>query len=135
MGLKRTPLKKSYKPIKKVSDKQKIKNQEKKELSIKQREFFLSLWDEREIFDGNSFFCRCGECNKKLSRQFYRGNSCCYSHLLPKSKYPEYRFLPENILIVCPGCHSQFETFSEKAPNQYDLQKKLLKKLESRDLV
>ena len=130
--LKRTPLKKSHKPIKKVSDKQKLKNMEKKELSIKQREFFLSLWEQNEDING---YCVCFECGGKMSAQSYMNNSCCYSHILPKSKFPEYRFEPWNVKICHPNCHAAFETFPEKAPNQYDLQKKLLKKLESRDLV
>lgn len=117
-------------PLKKVSEKQRVKNREKAEQTSKLHEWFLSVWDEREEQDsvGNRFV-RCFETGKRLSRGYYRENSCCYSHILPKSKYPEFVMLGSNLVIVHPDAHAQYETFPEKAPKQFALKQELLNKL------
>ena len=46
-------------------------------------------------------------------------------HLLPYKKYPEYRFEEENVVSLCPDCHSEFhsmyghEAISEKEFKEY----------------
>lgn len=91
------------------------------------REWFLKIWDEREEIDNNgNKFVKCFETGKRLNRDYYRLNSCCYSHLLSKSVYNQYKLCDFNLVIVHPDAHSQFETYPEKAPKQYELQKVLL---------
>lgn len=126
---KRTPLKRSSKPLKKYSKKGLEKKKEKTETSKLMHQFFLDLWDERELFNGDIFYCKCEETGKTLTRNFYRGNSCCYSHILPKSKYKELAFMKENIMIVSPEAHAQYELNPEKTPNQLKRKLKLLKKI------
>lgn len=86
--------------------------------------FFLELWDKREV----NGYVICFETGKKLKRELYRKNMCCYSHILPKSKYPQYEFLEENVVIVHPDAHSQYERDCNKAPNQCMKKKELLEK-------
>lgn len=127
--MKRTPLKRKYTPIKKISEKGKRKKQEKIAKTKILHEWFLELWDSRQLFNGSIFYCRCEECGKMLTRQFYRGNSCCFSHILAKSSFPELALWDKNLMIVCPDCHALYESGSEKAVNQRERKKELLIKL------
>jgi hypothetical protein len=85
-------------------------------------ELFLEIWDERET----NGYVTCFETGKKLKREIYRMNSACYSHILPKSKYPEYDLVKMNIEIVHPDAHGNYENNCEKAPNQCNRKKELL---------
>lgn len=130
--LKKTPLtRKNAKPLRKYSAKGLIKKKEKTEKTKLMHQFFLELWDERELFNGEIFYCKCEETGKMLTRQFYRGNSCCYSHILAKSTYPELAFMKENIMIVCPDAHAQYEANPEKTPKQLQRKKELLELLKN----
>jgi hypothetical protein len=113
--------------LKKFSEKGLAKRKEKTEITKKLHEFFLNLWDERELFNGTLSYCKCEETGKILTREFYRENSCCYSHILSKSKYPELAFKKENIMIVSPDAHAQYELNPEKTPNQLKRKLELLK--------
>lgn len=117
-------------PLKKVSEKQRVKNKEKAEKSRRLHEWFIEIWKEREEFDNNGRgYVICFETGMKLYSDMYMDNSCCYSHILPKSKYPEFAMLGSNLVIVHPNCHTQYETFPEKAPKQFALKQELLNKL------
>jgi len=116
-------------PIKKLSEKQRVKNQEKAEKSRKLHEWFLSVWDEREEMENGRRFVRCFETGVKLYRETYRQNSCVYSHIIPKSKRPDLATEDFNLQIVHPDAHAQYETFPEKAPKQFALKQELLNKL------
>ena len=115
--LKKTPLKRKSTSIKKISDKQKIKNEEKREQTKLRQLLFLEIWDEREETDsaGNKFV-RCFETGKRMSRGFYRLNSCCYHHVLHKEKHPEFDLVKENIIILMPDVHAQVHTNIDKTP-------------------
>lgn len=89
------PLKKSFRPIKKVSEKQKEKNIVKKELTIQQFEMFREIWEEREHI--------CQSCGKQL---YGEPLSLYFDHLLEKSQYKELTLVKENIYICCGDCHS-----------------------------
>lgn len=123
MTLKRTPLKRKS-GLKKTSHK---KLEQKRSGTLEMQQWFLKLWDEREEWVENENYVICFETGKKLLRKYYRENSCCYSHILPKSKFPQYRMCNWNLVIVHPDAHSQFETYPEKAQKQYELKKVLLK--------
>jgi 5-methylcytosine-specific restriction endonuclease McrA len=117
-------------PIKKISDKQRVKLKSKAEQTKKLHEWFLEVWKEREEFDSNGRgYVTCFETGKKLYSDYYMSNSCCYSHLIPKSKRPDLAMEDFNLKIVHPDCHAQYETFPEKAPKQYALRQELLNKL------
>lgn len=84
--------------------------------------FYVDLWDERE----ENGYIQCFETGDWMSRKKYRENWSVYSHILPKSKYPQYKLSKWNVKIVTPTAHTQFEQFAEKAPKQYKLSKELL---------
>jgi hypothetical protein len=89
--------------IRKISDKQRKRNQDKGELTKQLHSLFLDIWDDREDPQGN---CYCYETGKILPRGIYRNNTCCYDHVLEKSKYKEYTLVKKNILILDPQVHS-----------------------------
>lgn len=113
------------KSIKKVSIQQKEKNVIKKETTKKLHKFFLDLWDERADKNG---CVRCFETDIYMSYTIYKENSICYSHQLPKSKYPEYALDKNNILIVLPNVHANWEASQESCPKMLEYTKKLKKK-------
>lgn len=118
---------KRRKSIRRISTKQLEKNKLKAEQTRELHKWFLSLWDEQQDDSGN---CYCYETGRRLSRDVYRENTCCYSHLLPKHKYPEYAKEAWNVVIVHPEAHTQFEMYPEKAPKQQELKQKLIKDLD-----
>ena len=105
------PKKISYK-----SAKQKIKDVEKRERTKKLHEWFLEIWDERKEKDEFGYFVRCFETNKKMYEQYYKYNTSVYHHVLLKSKYREFEFNRENIVIILPEIHSQIHVDSSKTP-------------------
>lgn len=88
----------------------------KKELNEKQWLFFYSLLQER----GNE---------SEISGKTLRGdiNSCWFHHILPKSKYPELRYCPDNIIILTKEEHDEIE-----AGVEYELVKKRKRDIEQR---
>lgn len=96
---------------------------------------FLQIWDERELKNENRIpYNLCFETSKILTREQYRENTCCYSHILPKSKYPEYAMARWNIRIVHPDAHTQYEGYAPKAPRQHGYYLTLLKLHEEGEL-
>lgn len=89
--------------------------------------WFTTLWDKQEIMNHwGKRYVICFETGRRLSREQYRENWICYSHILRKEKYPEYEQKEWNVKIVTPDSHWKFTNFPEKAKNQYDEFKKLL---------
>ncbi len=103
----------SRKLIAKVSDKQKIKNEIKKEKTKELHEWFLKIWDATEDAGG---YCYCFETGTRMHRSIYRTNTCCYHHPLEKAKYPQYATEEWNILIVLPTIHTQAHSNIDKTP-------------------
>ena len=56
--------------------------------------FFMSIWNGRPH--------KCEHCGKSLGSE---PRSYMFDHLLEKSKYPDLKYEPENILLVCLECH------------------------------
>lgn len=103
--------------IKKVSEKQKKKNLEKKELVAEDMKFYLRVWKERFMFDyhGMDMFhsmpkCQC--CGKHLGEP----NLMYFHHILEKRNFPDLRHTEWNIAIVCPECHNSYETNPDTVP-------------------
>ena len=95
-------------PLRKISQKQIEKNKEKKELTQKQNEFFLDIWNKSPHY--------CKSCGA------YLGEECLTTfmdHLLEKSKYPEYRFTEANIFICCLDCHTAKTNGFPKPKHKY----------------
>lgn len=84
------------KAIKKISEKQKIKNQDKKEKTILRHEMFLNIW--KKLKNKN-----CWSCNKYLGKE---PSPAFFDHLIEKSKHPELDLVEENIFICCENCHA-----------------------------
>lgn len=102
----RTPKeKKKPQPINKMSEKTKAKLAEEKALFAADKDFYLEVWIASPHV--------CGECTSKLGKEPL---TLFFHHLLPKFKYPEFRHTPENIMILCPDCHTQAEADLDKVP-------------------
>lgn len=68
-------------------------------------EFYVDIWDEREH--------SCFETGKPLTEEPL---TLYFHHILPKAKYPQYRYEKWNIVLLHPDAHSQVETFIDKCP-------------------
>lgn len=101
---------KSYGTIKRVSTKQKVKIEEKKELIKQDHQFYLDLFEKHPTK-------KCVECGVKIN-----GNPFSYNfhHLVPKRLQDKYsvdiRHSRLNIALVCIDCHTQAELYIDKAP-------------------
>ena len=83
--------------MKKISDKQKLKNELKKEETRKLHSWFLSdIWEKRPHY--------CEECNKWLGEEPL---SIFFDHLIEKSSYPEFTYEINNIFLCCGECHTR----------------------------
>lgn len=91
--------------IPKVSKKRQKKLQDQKELLAKDEVFYKEVW----AASAN----KCQNCDCKLPRT---PSNFMFHHLLEKRNYPQYRHIPENIMILCLECHSKAETNIDFAP-------------------
>jgi|GEM_PF-5456503 len=102
----RTPReKKKPQPLKQMSEKTKAKQAEEKAVLAADKDFYLEIWLASPHV--------CGECSNKLGKEPL---TLFFHHLLPKAKYPQFRHTPENIMILCPDCHTQAEVDLDKVP-------------------
>lgn len=99
------PKQKVRKPIPKKSKKKLAQEKEYKETAKKDAAFY------KEIYNASPHFCR--NCNCRLPKT---PSNFLFHHLLPKSKYPQFRYVPENIALLCLTCHSKCETNIDFAP-------------------
>lgn len=67
--------------------------------------FYQEIWDEREH--------KCFETGKPLGSEPI---TLYFHHILPKAKYPLYRHMKWNIVLLHPDAHSQVEIFIDKCP-------------------
>ena len=109
--------------MKRVSDKQRERNKGKAGTTRLLHALFREIWDEREDFEGA---CYCFETGVRLDGVRYRGNTCCYDHVLEKSKYPEYAMLRSNIVILHPDVHTRKGVNIDKLPKLKAYRDKLL---------
>lgn len=117
--MKRTPLKRNQKPLKKSRLKQSSKPKtvldENRENTMKMKLWFMEIWDERQDKNGN---CYCFETGQLMKREVYRENSACYDHVLEKqeNQFPQYKFTKKNIVIILPTVHYQKGTNIDFTP-------------------
>ena len=83
--------------IKKITDKQKDKNIEKKKQVELRKEMFLNIWNKLERKN-------CWSCDAYLGEE---PSSIFFDHLLEKSDYPKLDLVEENIYICCGDCHTK----------------------------
>lgn len=112
---------KEKKPIAKRSKKALAKIDEEKELAAADKEFYHSVWI------ASPHKCQCG-CGVNLGKEPLK---TMFHHVLPKSSYPQFRHLPENIMILHPDCHTSVEVSLDNRPivklRKQELLKLLLK--------
>lgn len=82
--------------LNKVSEKGKIKKEEKAANTKELHNWFKQLWQKVSH--------NCQSCGKYLGNEPL---NTYFDHLLEKSKYPEHTFNEENIYICCLDCHNQ----------------------------
>lgn len=70
----------------------------------KDKEFYMQLWQTREHI--------CEVC-KQIIHEPHTYN---FHHLLPKAKYKEHRYNPDNIALLCWQCHDQYHLQPAKIP-------------------
>lgn len=105
---------------------------QKKQKTEEMHNFFLELWDEREEMDAmGRRYVVCFETGKKLYREVYRMNSCCYHHLILKSKRPDLALMEENIVIIHPSVHAQVHSDIDKTPKVKELTNLIKEKFEN----
>lgn len=120
------------KPINKVSEKQVFRMKLKRELVQEDIKFYKDLWEKRfpvhmQAYDHATYSPKCQVCSKRLSTE---PNLMYFHHILEKRNYPEYRHTDENIAIVCPECHSKYETNPDMVPLLVERRRELLDKFD-----
>jgi hypothetical protein len=117
------------KTIKKMSEKQIFKMTLKKQVLEEDIKFYEEIWNERTWRDDSPGWLpdsppQCEVCLRSLG---HVPNIIYFHHILEKRNYPSLRHVKKNIAIVCPTCHSMYETFPDKVPylkkRREDLQK------------
>lgn len=78
--------------------------------------WFMYLFDQRKDKEG---FVQCFECGRRMHENTWKNLSTCYSHILSKKDYPEYKGDENNVKIVHPDCHNLYTMTPKKAKNQY----------------
>lgn len=91
--------------IAKVSEKRKKQIIADKELLERDAEFY------KEVYAASPH--KCQNCDITLPKT---PSNFMFHHLLEKRNYPQFRHIPENIMILCLECHSKAETNIDFAP-------------------
>src|SRR5580765_824509 len=91
--------------IPKVSAKRKLKIADEKILFEQDKGFYKEVWLASKH--------ECQNCGVKLPKEPL---TLFFHHLLPKAIYPQFRHTFENIMVLCPDCHSQAESFINRVP-------------------
>jgi 5-methylcytosine-specific restriction endonuclease McrA len=96
--------KKTY-TIPKVSKKRQKKLEDQKDLLKLDEDFYKEVWAASAHI--------CQNCDCKLPKTPY---NWMFHHVLLKSKRPDLRHIPDNIMILCLECHDQYHRFPDKCP-------------------
>ena len=84
--------------MKKISEKQKLKNEEKKRMRAQMLSVFMDVWHKREHYSEVS-----GRWLGKEALSYF------FHHILPKSKYPDATLDEENIILLTFEEHQKVE--------------------------
>lgn len=91
-------MKRTFKPIKRVSDRQKEKNEIDAERTQRLHEWFQKLWD---LLPGKKFCTVCKRPIYGLNKPIY------WDHLIEKQHRWDIAFEEWNICFVCGDCHTK----------------------------
>jgi 5-methylcytosine-specific restriction endonuclease McrA len=91
--------------INKVSEKGKLKQAEKSKLFSEDKLFYAEHWAACPHV--------CEACKVKLPAEPL---TLFFHHALPKRLYAQFRHVHENIIVLCPDCHTQVESDINKVP-------------------
>lgn len=117
--MKRSPLKRTS--LKKVSKKRLNSLPKEKEKTEEMYRFFMEIWNTTPPYKR-----RCYETGKSLP---HPPLSTYFHHVLPKSKYPQFRLMKWNIVLLDPDVHNQAETNLDKTPRVKELKERLLNQI------
>lgn len=121
-ALKLSPVEYKFKihTIKRVSDKQRLKIEEKKVLVEEDKKFYLDIWQEKFDLDGEGLptfeYWKWPECEVCGTRLSLEPNLTYFHHILEKRNFPQFRHMKWNIAIVCSECHNKYETMPDLVP-------------------
>lgn len=113
------------KPIPKIREKTREKLSRKKTWLKEVHGFLIELWEIRKETDDFGSYVSCFETGERLGEESYKYNSCCYSHYLEKSVYPEFAMEQWNVEIVHPDVHARWEKNKKNCPKMYTKYQKL----------
>lgn len=85
--------------------------------------WFIYLFEQRMDEDKNVI---CFECGKKMSETSWKKLTTCYSHILSKKIFKQYKGSEFNVKICHPDCHNLYTLNPQKAINQYNEYLRLL---------
>lgn len=105
-------------PIASVSEKKKKVLAEEKKLFAADKDFYAEVWAASPHI--------CQECLTKLGREPL---TLFFHHLLEKRNHPEFRHTHENVMILCPDCHTQAESDIDKTPKVRERRNEVIKLL------
>lgn len=97
---------KEKKPIAKQSAKKKAQLAAESDLFARDKEFYMEVWN------ASPHVCQCG-CNAGLGKEPL---TTFFHHVLPKSSFPQFRHVHENIMILHPDCHNSVEASLDNRP-------------------
>jgi len=113
-------VKKKY-VIPKISAKRAKKILEEKATFEADKEFYKEIWA------ASPHHCQCG-CHARLGKEPL---TTMFHHLLFKSKYPDLRHTPENIMLLHPNCHNAYHANPLNRPEITRRQAEVLKLYEA----
>jgi 5-methylcytosine-specific restriction endonuclease McrA len=113
-------IKKKY-TIPKISKKKAKQLLEQKATFEADKEFYIQIWA------ASPHFCQCG-CHARLGKEPL---TTMFHHLLFKSKYPDLRHTPENIMILLPACHNAYHANPLNRPEVTRRQQEVIKLYEA----
>lgn len=98
---------KTKKPIRKVSAKKAAQQKEEKILFELDKSFYAEHWAACPH--------KCEACGRNLGKEPL---TTFFHHALPKgqARFEAFRHVHENIIVLCPDCHTQAETFMDAIP-------------------
>lgn len=94
-----------------------MRKQQNKERKEKDVAFYVKIW--------NASNKRCQITGRYLGNEPL---TTFFHHILPKSRFPEYRWCEWNILMVHPEVHAQIELDMDKVPGVRKMTEELMEK-------
>lgn len=104
-----------------MSLKKKSTLEDKKQQTREMQEFFMEIWNNTPPYRR-----RCYETGEQLPNPPL---STYFHHVLPKSKFPEYRLSAWNIVLLLPKIHDQAEINLDKTPRVKEYKQRLLNQI------